>query len=400
MKRSHLLPISLIVAVDVLGLTLVIPLLPFYAESYGASPSVVGLLVSAYALFQLISGPILGQLSDRFGRRPVLIISQIGTLIGFIILARAQSLWVIFLSRFIDGATAGNLSVAQAYIADVTKPEDRAKAFGIIGIAFGFGFLIGPAISGFLAHYGLTYPIYAAAGLSFLSILGTTFFLPEPERHVEVKDERKLGLFQFGGYRKDFQNPKISSTLLQFCAFFMAFSIFIAGFALFSERRFTWAGQPFGPREVGYIFSYTGFLGILIQGGLLARMVKRFGEERIIFYSFMSSIVGYALLAVAHSIPLLILAATFSSFGSGGLRPALTALVSRQSGPREQGRMMGLIQGINSMSSIIGPIFSGLLIDRGWLTIWAGLMACFSVWGLALIARSISRVSAAEVQLR
>lgn len=399
MNRSHLLPISLIVAVDVLGLTLVIPLLPFYAEHYGASPSVVGLLVSAYALFQLISGPILGNLSDRFGRRPVLIISQIGTLIGFIILARAQALWMIFLSRFIDGATAGNLSVAQAYIADVTKPEDRAKAFGIIGIAFGFGFLIGPAISGFLAHYGLTYPIYAAAGLSFLSILGTTFFLPEPERHVDVNEERKLGLFQIGGYRKDFQNPKISSTLLQFCAFFMAFSIFIAGFALFSERRFTWNGQPFGPREVGYIFSYTGLLGIFIQGGLLARLVKRFGEERIILYSFMSSIVGYAVLAVAHSIPLLILAATFSSFGSGGLRPALTALVSRQSGPREQGRMMGLIQGINSMSSIIGPIFSGLLIDRGWLTLWAGLMACFSVWGLALIARSISRVSHAQVQL-
>ncbi len=391
MKRSPLLPISLIVAVDVLGLTLVLPLLPFYAERYGASPTVVGLLVSAYALFQLISGPYLGQLSDRFGRRPVLIVSQIGTLIGFIILARANALWVIFLSRFIDGATAGNLSVAQAYIADVTEPENRAKAFGIIGIAFGFGFLIGPAISGFLAHYGFTYPIYAAAGLSFLSILGTIFLLPEPERHADLPSERKPGLFEFAGYGKDFKNPKISSTLLQFCAFFMSFSIFIAGFALFAERRFTWEGRPFGPREVGFIFSYTGLLGIFIQGGFLGKMVKRFGEPRVIVFSFSSAIIGYSLLAIAHSVPLLILAATFSSFGSGGLRPALTALVSRQASPREQGRMMGLIQGINSLSSIIGPIFSGLLIDRGWLTIWAGLMGAFSVWGLALILRTFKR---------
>lgn len=381
----------MIVAVDVLGLTLVLPLLPFYAERYGASPTVVGLLVSAYALFQLISGPFLGQLSDRFGRRPVLITSQIGTLIGFIILARAEVLWVIFLSRFIDGATAGNLSVAQAYIADVTKPENRAKAFGIIGIAFGFGFLIGPAISGFLAQFGFTYPIYAAAGLSFLSILGTIFLLPEPKRHVDLSEERKLGLFEFTGYRKDFKNPKIASTLLQFCAFFLSFSVFIAGFALFAERRFTWNGVSFGPREVGYIFSYTGLLGIFIQGGFLGKMVKRYGEEKIIAFAFASAIIGYSFLAIAHSIPLLILAATFSSFGSGGLRPALTALVSRQSGPHEQGRMMGLIQGINSMSSIIGPIFSGLLIGRGWLTIWAGLMASFSFWGLILISRSLSR---------
>ncbi len=390
MKRSQLLPISLIVAVDVLGLTLVIPLLPFFAERYGASPSVVGLLVSAYAACQLISGPFLGALSDRFGRRPVLILSQIGTLIGFIILARAGALWMIFLSRLIDGSTAGNLSVAQAYIADVTPPEDRAKSFGIIGMAFGFGFLIGPALSGFLSHYGFVYPVYMACGLSFLSILGTVFILPEPARHVSPGEERKLGLFQFGSYRKDFQNPKISSTLFQFCAFFMAFSFFIAGIALFAERRFTWHGIPFGPREVGYLFAYTGFLGIFIQGGFLARMVKRYGEERLVIFAFSSAAIGYLTLGFARSIPVLLVAATFASFGTGGLRPSLTALVSRQAGRHEQGRMMGLIQGLNSMSSIIGPILTGILIDRGWLTAWAGMMGLFSVWGLALILRDFS----------
>src|SRR5580693_4355995 len=166
-NRSPLLPIFLIVLVDVLGMTIILPLLPFYAEHFGASALQVGLLVSTYALCQLVAGPVLGQWSDRMGRRkPLLIVSQLGTFAGFLILASAHSLWVVFLSRVIDGLTAGNLSLAQAYIADVTEPEHRAKSFGIIGIAFGIGFLIGPATSGFLSQYGYTYPILAAAALS------------------------------------------------------------------------------------------------------------------------------------------------------------------------------------------------------------------------------------------
>ena len=140
-------------AVDVLGLTIMIPLLPFYAEKLGASPFEVGWLIGVYAVCQLISGPLLGRMSDHMGRKPLLIVSQLGTFTGFIITAFAPNLWILFLARAIDGSTAGNLSLAQAYISDVTKPEDRAKSFGIIGIAFGMGFLIGPAISGFLARY-------------------------------------------------------------------------------------------------------------------------------------------------------------------------------------------------------------------------------------------------------
>ncbi|MBC7385472.1 MAG: MFS transporter [Cryobacterium sp.] len=388
MNRSQLLPISLIVAVDVLGLTLVIPLLPFYAEKYGASPSVVGLLVSAYAFFQLVSGPILGQLSDRYGRKPILIISQIGTFLGFILLARASMLWMIFLSRIIDGATAGNLSVAQAYIADVTKPEDRAKSFAIIGIAFGLGFLVGPAASGYLAHYGIHYPIYAAAGLSLLSIILTVLILREPAKHADEVEERKLGLFEILSYRKDFQNPKIKSTLYQFCAFFMAFSIFIAGFALFAERRFLSGGHPFGPREVGYLFAYSGFLGILIQGGLVGRIVKKFGEDRVVVFSFVCATIGYSILAYAHTVPIVMLSATFSAFGGGVLRPALTSLISRQSPASQQGRVMGLIQSLNSVSSILGPILSGLLIDRAWFHAWAFSMALASVAGLTINLRT------------
>src|SRR5437763_4980766 len=155
-----------------------LPLLPFYAEHLGASATVVGLLISSYAFCQLIAGPILGNLSDHMGRKPLLIVSQIGTLIGFLILAYANQLWLVFLSRVIDGLTAGNLSLAQAYISDVTTPEDRAKSFGVIGIAFGMGFLIGAGISGFLSQFSYQLPIFAAAALSATSLLSTYFLLP------------------------------------------------------------------------------------------------------------------------------------------------------------------------------------------------------------------------------
>src|SRR6266702_4503671 len=166
MKSSPLLPIFLIVLVDILGLTIILPLLPFYAEHLGASAIAVGMLISSYALCQLVAGPVLGRMSDRIGRKPLLIVSQIGTLIGFLILAASHTLWLVFLSRIIDGLTAGNLSLAQAYIADITTPENRARSFGVIGIAFGIGFLVGPGISGFLSHYGYAYPILAASFLS------------------------------------------------------------------------------------------------------------------------------------------------------------------------------------------------------------------------------------------
>src|SRR5712691_2240910 len=155
-----------------------IPLLPFYAERLGASPTVIGSLVGVYAFCQLFSGPMLGRLSDHTGRKPLLIVSQIGTLIGFLVTASAPVLWVVFLGRIIDGCTAGNLSLAQAYISDVTRPEERAKSFGVIGVAFGIGFLIGPAISGFLSTFGYQFPIFAAAAQSAASIFSTSFLLP------------------------------------------------------------------------------------------------------------------------------------------------------------------------------------------------------------------------------
>jgi DHA1 family tetracycline resistance protein-like MFS transporter len=392
MRRNPLIPIFLIVFVDILGLTIILPLLPFYAERFGATPFVIGLLVSAYAVCQLISGPVLGRISDRMGRKPLLLVSQAGTLIGFFILAWASSLWMVFLSRIIDGATAGNISLAQAYISDITKPEERAKSFGVIGIAFGIGFLIGPGISGFLSQFGYQVPILAAAGLSATSILATTFLLPSGHAHPPGSSDAagdaeasasRLGMLDWKHYRLYFQRPVLAQLLWEFFLFAVTFSIFISGFALFAERRYTWNGQPFGPKEVGYVFAYLGFLGILMQGGALGRLVKRFGERRLITAGFASILLSYTLLGFTYTLTQLLLVSTISSFGNGVLRPALASLISQQAGRREQGIVLGLTQSLMSIAQIIGPIFAGALIERGLLTTWSFLSA--GVAGAALV---------------
>ncbi|HEY2844718.1 MAG TPA: MFS transporter, partial [Bryobacteraceae bacterium] len=279
MVRSPLLAIFLIVAVDVLGLTIMIPLLPFYAEKMGASPTEVGWLIGIYAACQLFSGPLLGRLSDHTGRKPLLLVSQAGTFVGFLITAFAPSLWVLFVARAIDGCTAGNLSLAQAYISDVTEPKDRAKSFGIIGIAFGLGFVIGPAISGALATYDYRYPIFAAAALSATSILATYLLLPAVTPGGAGKSPagpggKRLSLVQWGAYGEYFRQPELASKLLQFFSFAFGFAMFIAGMPLVLERRLTWGGRPFGAEQVGYTWMLAGVLGICLQGPALGRLVK------------------------------------------------------------------------------------------------------------------------------
>lgn len=386
MNRSPLLPIFLIVLVDILGLTIILPLLPFYAEHFGASATVVGLLISTYALCQLIAGPVLGHLSDHMGRKPLLIVSQLGTLVGFLILAFANSLWVVFVSRVIDGLTAGNLSLAQAYIADVTEPENRAKSFGVIGIAFGIGFLIGPAISGFLSQYGYAYPILAAALLSATSVACTATLLPKVEPHTlaEAGDPgpggRRVSVLNWKMYAEYFARPALGPLLWEFFFFAFSFAFFISGFALYAQRRFTLNGHPFGAKEVGYVFAYVGFLGIILQGGFIGRLVKVFGEAKLVKTGFAASAVGFGLLAWTRTLPQLLAASTINSYGNGVLRPAVTSLITQQAGRREQGIVLGLTQSIMSVSQIIAPIIAGMLIQREQLAAWA-----LGVGGVALL---------------
>jgi multidrug resistance protein len=377
------------VAVDVLGLTLMIPLLPFYAESMGASPAQVGWLIGIYAACQLVSGPLLGRLSDRTGRKPLLIVSQLGTCAGFIVTAFAPNLWVLFIARAIDGMTAGNLSLAQAYISDVTKPEDRARAFGLIGIAFGLGFLVGPAISGALARFDYRLPIFAAAALSALSVLTTWLLLPavQPGGAGGPAPARRLTLFEWRAYAVYFQEPRLSSKLWQFLLFSLGFSIFVAGMPLFAERRLTWNGQPFGPEQVGYVWALAGLFGLIWQGPALGRLVKAFGELRLNRAGFAGYVGGYTILAFCTSVPWLVLATAVMSMGSL-VRPALTSLITHAAPREEQGAVIGLMQSLNSGALIVGPLIAGYLIEHGQLTAWGLTAAATAVMGLVLASQT------------
>lgn len=392
MRRSPLLPIFLIVAVDVLGLTIMIPLLPFYAEKLGASPFQVGWLIGIYAMCQLVSGPLLGRLSDHMGRKPLLIVSQLGTFIGFLITAFAPNLTILFLARAIDGATAGNLSLAQAYISDVTRPDERAKSFGIIGIAFGLGFLIGPAISGFLARYDYRDPIFAAAALSATSILATSLLLPsaKPGRGpASGPGGKRLSLVQWGAYSAYFREPLLATRLWEFLAFSLSFSWFVSGLPLFVERRLTWNGMPFGPVQLGYVWAFAGFLGIFLQGPALGRLVKKFGEKSLNRIGFAGYAAGYLLLALTHTVPMLLIATVVTAIG-GLVRPTLTSLITQASRREEQGVVLGLTQSLTSVAQITAPPLGGFLIEKGLLTGWGITAAVIAAVGLILAARNLA----------
>jgi MFS family permease len=377
--RSPLLPIFLTVFVDVLGLTLVLPLLPYYAEHFGASPFVVGALAASYALCQLVSGPILGRISDRVGRKRVLLVSQMGTFAAFLTIGSATSLWMLFLGRVIDGVTAGNLSIAQAYISDVTKPEERTKAFGLIGIAFGTGFLIGPAISGFLAQrFGFAAPAYGAAGLSFLSMIVTVSLLPKVVPAPPIAGS-PAALGRSSYLRTLFQRTVPRRRLLEFFAFTLSFSTLVGGLALYLERRF-----GYDVEKTGYVYAFSGFVGAMIQGGLIGRLVKVLGEEKLSLIGFVSMAMGYTFLGFAYVLPVLLLLIVFGSFGSAVTRPSITTLLTKSVGRDEQGAALGVSQSLASISQIVGPLTAGYLIEREQLLAYGLAAGLFAVAGAVL----------------
>jgi len=369
MRRSPLLPIFLTVFVDVLGLTLMLPLLPFYAEHFGASPQMATTLIASYAACQLVAGPILGGASDRFGRKPVLLVSQMGTCAGFLIIGSAQSLWMLFLGRMIDGLTAGNLSIAQAYISDVTKPAERTRSFALIGIAFGSGFLFGPLISGELTHrYGFAAPAFVAAGLSLLSIVLSATLLPGQAEFARIKAERAgdggEAAAPPGGERtlalgRFLAQPMARRRLLQFFAFTTSFAVLTGGLALFLERQL-----QFTSREVGWVYGVSGFIGGAIQGGAIKRLVARFGEAKLALMGFVSMVISYPFLGAVHSFGALIVIVAISSFGVAVVRPSLTTLITKSVGRDEQGAALGTSQSLASISQIIGPEAAGFFIQH------------------------------------
>jgi len=399
-QRSPLLPIFLIVLVDVLGFTIVIPLLALYAERFGATPLVATTLVSVYAVCSLVSTPLIGSLSDRYGRRPLLLVSQAGTCAGFLVLGTASALWMVFVGRILDGITAGNLSTAQAYISDHTKPEDRAKAFGVIGIAFGIGFMFGPGLGGWLGGaYGMHLPFIVSACLSALSMICTYTLLPRelPPQAREAQAEagpggKRPGAFDFATYGAFLRRPGLGALYGQFFLFTFAFSAFTSGFALFAEARFGWSA-----RQTGYLFTYAGFLGIILQGGLIGRLVKRIGEVRLALAGFTAAIAGYVFLGLAESIAFLLVAATVNSFGSGVLRPVLTSQITQRVGRHEQGVAIGISGSLSSLAMTLAPPSGGAMLDAHHTLAWALVPATMSAIGLIVALANRRSARAAPV---
>jgi MFS transporter, DHA1 family, tetracycline resistance protein len=358
-KRATMSILFLIVLIDLVGFGLVIPLLPFYAVRYGASAPEVTWLMATYSLFQLVAAPYWGRLSDRMGRRPVLMAAMTASVLAYLWLGFADALWMLFAARALAGACAGNIAAAQAYIADITTPEKRAHGMGMIGAAFGLGFIFGPALGGFLAGNNpatadLANPAWVAAGLSFTALTGVLFVLREshpPERRGHAAPPRRVGLV-FGALRR----PVLSRLIVIFFLVILAFAAMESIFALWALRQLDW-----GPEKVGYVFAYLGLLSAITQGGLIRPLTKRFGEERLLLCGLVLLAIGLAVVPFAPDLAILAPAFAALAVGLGLTQPALNSLISRRAGGGEQGEVLGVTQSLGSLARVLGPPLAGYL---------------------------------------
>lgn len=354
-NNKPLLTLFLIVFVDLLGFGIVLPLLPYIAEKYSATPFTIGILGATYSLFQLLAGPLLGRLSDRYGRKKLLAISQIGSAVGYLILGLANNLPLLFLARIIDGITGGNISIAQAYIADITTKENRAKGMGIIGAAFGLGFIFGPAIGGFLAKYNYSYPGYFAMVVSLITVFLTVFTLPETVSSEERKNEPKAQI-TFQEFWKVASASNIQYLIIVFFLFNSAFSMMQGTFALWTQRRFN-----FGPEQNGYVFAFIGVIAVIAQLKLLPMLVKRFKERALLNYSTFFFCLGFGLIPFVPNPWYLLITQAFIVFGNSMANPSIQALASESVPKEEYGETLGFLQSAGSLGRIVGPVLGGWL---------------------------------------
>ena len=359
-----------IVFIDLIGFGIIIPLLPFYGEFYQASPEMVGLLMATYSFTQFLAAPFWGRLSDRIGRRPVLLVSLAGASAAYVWLGLAESLWTLFAARAVGGAMAGNISAAFAYVADITTRENRAKGMGTIGAAFGLGFIAGPAIGGILAgsdpvNADFQSPAFAAAALSVTALIMAIVTLKESlsveirQRLAQQPPKKRLAMF-----RKALDRPVIGLLLLlTFLATFV-FAGLESTFAMWSRRQFGW-----GPEQNGYLFAFIGLLSALIQGGLIGRLARRFGEARLVVQGAVALAIGIAMIPFSTNVVVLVLAMSLAGYGFSIISPSLNSLISLQSSEDEQGGIMGVTRSASTMARFIGPAWAGLLfggLGRDW----------------------------------
>ncbi|HLA98726.1 MAG TPA: MFS transporter [Anaerolineales bacterium] len=393
-RKPSLLFIFITVFVDLLGYGMMVPLLPFYVQKQQGGAAIVGSLGSLYALMQLLSGPILGGLSDRYGRRPVLLISLLGTSLAYLLLGAADSLGGIYLAIMLDGITGGNLTTAYAYIADVTSREERSRGMGLVGAAFGLGLMAGPVLGGLLSAYGLGVPAFAASAIALANVIFGYSVLPEslpPERRTAGVSVNPLSsVMQLGGL---FRLASIRMLLLTIFTLNLAFSGLQTNFPLYSQRRFGWDATL-----NGIFFAYVGACAVLVQGVVFRELQPRFGEKRLSTLGLALMAAGLAGMAAAHQAWLLYPLVGLIALGSGISIPALTGLVSTQAPAAMQGRLMGGTQALLSLTTIIGPTLAGLTFEYIAIAAPYWLGSLLSALALLLAYLSLRRIPRPAIQ--
>jgi multidrug resistance protein len=376
-QKSILPLIFLTVVIDLIGFGIVIPILPLYGERYGATPLQIGILMGVFSGCQLVLSPIFGQLSDRVGRRPLLLLSMVGACIGYLIMANAQSFTWLLIARVIQGVSGASISTAQAAIADVTSGKDRARGMGLIGAAFGIGFVLGPLIGGIMGHFSTSAPFYFAAALSALNAAMLYSRLPETRPLGAASDSARVGIISSV---RSLAGTPVARVILAYLLVTTGFSIMTGMFALFTNDRF-----KFGELQNGYVFALVGFIAVIVQGGLIGRLVARFGEPRIALIGGVVMTLTMFLLPLANSIPTLLIVSCGLSLGNSLMLPTLNGLASRSIDAHSQGRILGIVQSSGSLGRMLGPFLGGALYrwhagsaaqGLGTAAFWAGAVLC------------------------
>lgn len=363
-----LIIIFVTVFIDLVGFGIVIPALPYYVEgeAFRATPFDIGLLFASYSLMQFIFSPILGGLSDKYGRRPILFFSLMGSALGYLFIGYAFALWMVFAGRIISGITGGNISTAQAYIADVTTRENRAKGMGLFGATFGLGFIFGPAIGGILSRYGIHVPFVFAAVLSFVNAILLYFILPETVKkgaataageETGKRRNRVIELFE------SLRDARFGTLAAIYFFLITAFSIMTYAFVLYTIFRFGYSAE-----QNGYIFAFIGALAVIFQGGFFNRMVYKFGENPLVIIGCLMMTAGFIIIpfiaADFGGLIGLLSVVSLMAIGNAIAAPALSSLASKISSESEQGKALGVMQSSASLARAIGPAVGGVLLNN------------------------------------
>jgi MFS transporter, DHA1 family, tetracycline resistance protein len=404
MKTARLINIFIVVFVDLLGFSLILPLLPYYAENFGASPTLVGLLTASYAAASFIGAPLMGRLSDRYGRRIILLLSVAGTCVGFLFLGLAEPLGhllagffaasaphafilgILFFSRILDGLTGGNITVAQAYISDITDETNRSKGLGLIGAAFGLGFIIGPAVGGLLSRFSYSLPAFVAAALSFLNLFSIFFFLPESltGEKRQALQKQKRPPFTLKALLLSLNRPKVGPLLHVRFFFGLAFSMFQSIFALYAAKKLN-----LSPQTTGFVLAYVGVLSVLVQGVGIGLVTKRFRENAIIITALWLMAFGLVGWAVTPNLPILLVIMLPLALGGGILNTVLNSAISKAVSREEMGGMLGISSSLESLTRVISPSVGGFLLGSAGSWAPGVVSAALILWAVWFFYRRV-----------